>query len=116
MSLTWKDAVATILVGAVGLVAYAKFKGFDWPLLSSWRTAILALLVVGLASCIVIGSDAVLHKNAWITLSSGLGILAFILVAAGLLLGSEVVFYALVANIFLLWFITTLHHLVVKET
>jgi hypothetical protein len=110
MSLTWKDAVATLLSGGAGIILYGKLKGYNWPLLSSWRLATLALLVIGLGACIIIGSGAVPAKNGWTTTASILGGLAFFLILTGLITGNKLFFFAVGLDIIALWAITTMHH------
>ena len=112
MSLGWKDAAATVLTAGAIVVTYAKVKGFDWPLLGSWRMASAVLLVIGLGTCILIGSDSIPAKNVWTTSASILGGLAFLLAVANLLFNNQVVFLTLASDIVILWAITTLHHLV----
>lgn len=110
MSLSWKDAVATILTGGVGLVMYAKLKGFDWPMLGSWRVATLVVFTLGIATCIAVSGDTIPAKNAWMTLASVLGGLAFVLLLIGLFMNSKLIFVALCVDIFILWVVSTLHH------
>ncbi len=112
MSLTWKDAAATLLVGAVGIIAYTKIKGTSWPLLGSWRTSTLALLVLGLTTCIIVGSGFVPSKNGWTSIATVLGVAAFIFAIAGLVVNSKLIFLSLAADIFALWAVTTLHHVI----
>lgn len=112
MSLTWRDAIATLLVGVAVIITYARVKGLNWPLLSSWRMGIIVLLVLGLGTCIVVGSGGVPAKNSWTTISAGLGMLAFMLALVGLIINSRVMFLALAADIVVLWVISTLRHIV----
>ena len=114
MSLTWKDAAATTLVGVGGVITYARVKGFSWPLLTNWRMGSLALIVVGLAACIVIGSGAVPAKNTWTTTATVLGGLSFALAIVGLITNSKVVFLVLAADIAALWLLTTVHHVITE--
>lgn len=114
MSLTWKDLAATLLVAGVGVVTYAKLHNFKWPLLGSWRTATLVLLVLGLGSCIAISLNALPDKNAWTTLATVLGAIAFGLAVLGIIINSKAIFLAVAADVVLLWVVTTLHHLLAK--
>ena len=114
MSLSWKDAAATLLVGAAGVVAYAKIRGFSWPLLASWRVPIIILFTIGLATCILVGSGVIPDKNNWTILATVFGSIAALLLIAGLFIGSKVIFLALMADIVLLWIMATIHHFVEK--
>ena len=115
MALSRKDIVATILVAAATLVTYAKLKGFDWPLLGSWRTTTLVLLTLGFGTCVFVGSNVVPTKDAWTLLSSTFGALAVILGIIGLSLGSKTACLALSAVIVVLWLISTTHHMLMTR-
>lgn len=110
MSLSWKDAVATMLTGGVGVVMYAKLKGFDWPLLGSWRVAALIVFALGMVTCIAVSGDAISVKNGWTILASVLGGLAFALLIIGLFMNTKLIFIILCVDIFILWVASTLHH------
>ena len=112
MSLSWKDAVATLVVGAAAVVTYARVKEFDWPLLTSWRMGSLVLLVLGLGTCIVVGSGVVPTKDGWTITATTLGVAAFIFGIIGMAINSKLAFLALAAGIIALWLLTTLHHLI----
>ncbi len=111
MLITWKDALATTMVGTSGIIVYAKVKGFSWPLLGSWRSAALVLLIIGLATCIIVGSGLTPVKNGWTTSATVLGVTAFIFAIAGIIFNSKLAFLGLAADIFALWLLTTIHHL-----
>lgn len=114
MSLTWKDALATLLVGLAGVITYAKVKGFNWPLLGSWRTSTVVLLALGLGTCIIVGSGFIAAKNGWTSLATILGVTAFIFAIIGMIVDSKLMFLALAADIFALWVITTFHHVITE--
>ena len=111
MSLTWKDAIATIMVGIAGVLTFAMLKGFDWPLLTNWRTGTLLLMAIGLGTCVFVNSDSLPTKNTWTDAAGALGILAIILSFAGLVSNSKVLFVALAIDIAALWVLGTLHHI-----
>jgi hypothetical protein len=112
MSLTWKDAVATVLVGSVAAITFAQVKGYDWPIMGNWRVASLAALVIGLGACIVVESGATPTKNAWTSTATVLGSSSVILALAGIIFGSKVAFYVLVADIVALWLVASTHHVI----
>lgn len=111
MTLSWKDAVGTLATAGVAAITYARVKGYDWPLVNSWRTSTLALLALGLIGCIVIGSGGAPVKGAWTTAASVLGGAAFMLGIIGVISGSRLIFLLVAADIVLLWAMTTMHHL-----
>ncbi|HSX33293.1 MAG TPA: hypothetical protein VLF91_03080 [Candidatus Saccharimonadales bacterium] len=112
MNITWKDGIATLLVGAAGLVVYAKEKGFKWPLLGNWRLASLALLAIGFATCIIVGWGVVPDKNGWTTAASIVGGLAFLAGLLGIVTNKELFFLSLAGSIIVLWALATIHHFV----
>ncbi|HKX73481.1 MAG TPA: hypothetical protein VJM32_05680 [Candidatus Saccharimonadales bacterium] len=114
MSTGWKDAVATVLTAGVAIVTYAKLKGFDWPLLSSYRTASVIVLALGLGACIAASWNGTPLKDNWTVLASILGVLAFGLGMINLITNNQIIFVALAVDIVALWAITTLHHLIAK--
>jgi hypothetical protein len=111
MSVTWRDLIATLLVGVGGVVVYAMLKQLDWPLLTSWRMGTLVLFVLGLGTCIFVGSAGVPEKNSWNTVATVLGVGAIILAIAGLALNSKVIFLFLATDILALWLVATLRHM-----
>lgn len=112
MALGWRDGVATVLTGGAALIAYAKVKGWDWPLLGSWRIATLILLVLGLGTCIIVGSGGVPAKDGWNIAASVLGGLAFVIGIAGLIFNNQALFVVLAVDIIALWAVATLHHII----
>ena len=58
MRLSWRDGVSALLVGVCGVIFLAVSDGWGWPLLDDYQAGAAALLVVGLAACIVGGSSA----------------------------------------------------------
>jgi hypothetical protein len=112
MSLTWKDAVATVLTSGVVLIAYAKLVGWNVPLLGGWRLPTAAVFVLGLATCIAAGSGTLPSNNGWTITAGVLGGVAAVLLVAGLIMDSKVVFTLLAADIVALWAVSTIHHLV----
>lgn len=114
MSLSWKDAVATVLTVGVAILTYAKLMGWEVPLLGNWRLATLAIFILGMGTCIAIGSGGgAPESNAWTITAGALGAVAMLLLVVGLIADSKVVFTLLAADIVALWAIATIHHLVV---
>lgn len=112
MSLTWKDAVATVLTAAVAFVAYAKLNGWNLPLLGSWRLATLAVFALGIGTCIVAGSGSVPENNQWTLAATVLGVTSMLLLVAGLIFDSRAIFLLITADIIALWALTTIHHVI----
>lgn len=112
MALGWRDIVATVATAGVMIITYAKVKGWSWPMLGSWRTATVVLLVLGLGACIVAGSGGTPAKDAWTVAASILGGLSFVLGVASLIFNSHMLFVALAINITALWAAATIRHIV----
>lgn len=112
MSLTWKDTVATALTAGVALIAYAKLMGWEVPLIGNWRLATLAIFILGMGTCIVIGSGGgTPESNVWTITAGVLGALALLLLIVGLVIDSKVAFILLAGDIVVLWAVSTLHHM-----
>ena len=114
MALTWKDGVATVLVGAAAVITYATLNNFNWVGLDSWRIATVSLLALGLGTCIVVGSGVVPEKNNWTILAGVLGVLAFVFALIGIISGTKLAFVSLAILIGALWLLSTTHHLLMK--
>lgn len=114
MPVDWKGVMATALTAGTALVAYAKLKGLDWPLLGSYRTASVVILVLGLGACIAASWNGTPLKDNWTMLASVLGVFAFGLGLINLLANNQIIFVALAVDIIALWVITTIHHLITK--
>ena len=117
MQLTWRDAVATALVIAMGAVVFAVLGEWGWPLLGTVAAGSGVLLAMGLAACIVGGSDMgqfSMH-DPMLADSTILGVLAFVLSIAGMITGSETLFVVFAVTVGVLWLIATLRHALKDE-
>jgi hypothetical protein len=112
MRLTWRDGVSTMLVLACGVIFFAVTDAWGWPLLSSFGAGSAALLVVGLAACIVGGSNMKTFDTSdpMVVGSSTIGVFAFAVAIYGIINGSETAFAILATTIAVLWVVTTIHH------
>ncbi len=113
MSLSWRDAIATIIIAGVGVLTYAKLSGVNVPLLGNWRLSTLALLLLGFATCVIVGWDVTPSQNAWTAIASTLGVFGLLVGVAGLIFESKFLFVSLAVDITALWVVATLHHLLV---
>jgi peptidoglycan/LPS O-acetylase OafA/YrhL len=109
MALTWKDAITTLLALLVIGFSYLMAIGYKIPLITSYRWATVVLLVLGIGMC-ASGSAASNNQSSWITFASVFGSLAMILILAGIITGSKMVFLALSGTIVVLWLVATLRH------
>jgi hypothetical protein len=117
MRLTWRDGVSALLVGACGLIFLAVSDGWGWPMLGGYRAGAAALLVVGLAACIVGGSNMTTFdtRDAMVIGATTMGSFAFAVGIWGLVTGSETAFAILLVTIVMLWIVATIHHSLVGE-
>ena len=114
MRLTWRDAVATVLVLAGLTMALSVSQGWDWPLLGGVREGIVALTLAGLAACLL-GSP---RERFYYTDPFGLFFavvavawLAFAVVG-GLITGGQQFLLALAGITTMLWLLGTVRHAV----
>lgn len=116
MSLTGKDAVTTLLAGAIVAVYVTFLQGTSAWLISSARGTALAVLVLGIVAC-SFGTVADLYGRgrpastvAYTVTASMLGIVALVAGALALITGSTAVLAILVAAVLALWLIATARH------
>lgn len=110
MSLTWKDLITTSLAGITIWFSYLVLIGYKFPIIVGYRWATLILLILGVGMCAF--SSASGASGMFITIASGLGVLALILVVLGLIFGTKFLFISLLTVIIALWIVSTLRHLI----
>ena len=105
MTLTRKDAVATGLTGLTVLAFLATHEAWNVPLVGdSHRWAAAVILVLGMGAC------SVGARRMYSTLFSILGGTAFALGVLAMVTGSLTALSFLVADIVVMWAITTVRH------
>ncbi|HLY47713.1 MAG TPA: hypothetical protein VKR21_00820 [Solirubrobacteraceae bacterium] len=105
MTLTRKDAVATGLVGLAVLAFLATHEAWNIPLIGdSHRWAAAVILALGIGACSV-GANRTTSA-----LFSVLGGAAFVLAVLALISGSLTPLSLLVADMVVMWAITTVRH------
>jgi hypothetical protein len=109
MSLSWKDVVTTVLAGVTGALVFVRLQGWHSWLMSP-RWGILVLGILGVVMCAA-GASGV-RPGSWATGLSVLGALSLVIMALGLITGQVVFFYALAADMLVLWLLATLRHAV----
>jgi hypothetical protein len=107
MTLTRKDAAATVSTLLVVLTFAATQEEWNVPLVgSSNRWAVVAIALLGVLTC-ALGSPG---KDEVSTLLAGLGVIAFTLTLVALAFNSLTALSLLVADIVVLWALSTLRH------
>ena len=113
MGLTWRDGVATLLAAVVAVVGLAVTNEWGWPMLGGFRAGTLVVGILGLAMCITGGSGGAMEagmQDRGVKVLAALGGLSFVLIVAGLITGSELVFMALVIVTLGMWLMATIRH------
>jgi hypothetical protein len=115
MRLTWRDAVATGLTGAVLALWAAFLAGVDLPLPGGVRGVAGAVLVIGMVGCAVGGADVARPQvRGWsrtmIRLASPLGVVALLAAVVALLSNSAEALAVLVGATVALWVLATVRH------
>jgi hypothetical protein len=109
--LTWKDTVATATTAAVVGVYAATHEAWAVPVIgSSHRWAAVLVFLLGTATCAEASGDRPQPASGKDNLFALLGILAFVLTAFAVATGSLVPLSLLVADIVVLWAMSTLRH------
>ena len=105
MTLTRKDAVATGLTGLAVLTYLETHEGWDVPLVGdSYRWAAAVIMVLGIATC------SVGAKRVNSVLFGVLGGAAFVFGVLALITGSLTPLSLLVADMVVMWALTTFRH------
>ncbi len=105
MTLTRKDAVATGLTGLAVLTYLATHEGWNVPLVGdSYRWAAAVIMVLGIAAC------SVGAKRVNSVLFGVLGGAAFVFGVLALITGSLTPLSLLVADMVVMWALTTFRH------
>jgi hypothetical protein len=117
MRLTWKDGVATMLVGLAVAAALAAVGDWGWPLLGSNRPAVIVLGLIGLAACAVAGGGQGAEAKEpprFIGVLGGVSLVGHVavlgLIIAGLVVPSDAVVVVLASLIVGLWLVGSVHH------
>jgi ABC-type Na+ efflux pump permease subunit len=113
-ALTWRDVVTTGLAVFGAFVVLAVERGWDWPLLGSYRSSSLVLGAMGIAMCAVGGSTTkdMSFSDPFIQTASVLGFAALVFIVTGLVSPTRAVFLALAVTTLALWLIATIRHAV----
>jgi hypothetical protein len=113
MTLTRKDAEATVLVALAVAVFFAYHQSWGVPLVGdSIRWAAGAVALLGAMTCSVAQPD---RLGGPMLPSTILGIAALVLVVTTLVFGSLTLFSLLVVDIVALWLVSTIRHGVVVQ-
>jgi hypothetical protein len=117
MRLTWKDAVATLFMGAIVIVYAAFLNGTSAWLISSARGTTATVLVLGwIGGCALGGlADAYTGTKSrslrvFTAIATTLGVVALVAAVVGLITASTVALAVLVAATIALWLISTIRH------
>jgi hypothetical protein len=108
MKLTWRDAVATAVVGAVGGLYAWHVDAPGTAFVGSTRWVTLTVFVLGVVACATGGSYSTTGPYTTLMSLGALG--AFGLLVTGLVTGSGTTLAALSALIGVMWFVTTVRH------
>jgi hypothetical protein len=107
MTLTRKDAEATVLTGLVVLTFAAAHQGWNVPLIgSSYRWAAVVVFALGAVTCTL--GNPTTGKVPMLFMALGIGALAFFVLV--LVTGSLTALSLLVADTVALWAATTIRH------
>jgi hypothetical protein len=116
MRLTYRDGIAAILAAAVIAVTFAVTQGWDWPLLGTTRSGIVALGILGVAGCAVgnrsddMASAKELVRRPGMIAGSVLGVVGLVLFIAALVANTETLLVALAVDLVVLSALATTRH------
>jgi hypothetical protein len=113
MTLTRRDAYATLLLAVGILLALSVIQGWSWPLMNGVRTGIIALGVTGMLSCSISGwaEGQPSLKSPFMIIGALLGVVALGVGLIGLFADSMVYLVVMMTAIVALWLVTVVHRL-----
>lgn len=116
MSLSWRDAVETILAALVVIAMVGVIQEQDWPLLGTDRSAALTIFAIGFVMCQFgrgrIKSAGDLVRGPFMTTATVLGAATLVLAVVGVIANSQALVLALGAVVLATWALATIHHAV----
>ena len=121
MGLTWRDAVTTMLAGAVALVGLAVSGEWGWAMLGSYRMGSLAVGILGIGMCIVANpgkqmEQRMQEQDRGEKVLAVLGGVSFVLMILGVIVSSELLFMLLTIVTLAMWLMATIRHTSVGAT
>ena len=120
MGLSWRDAIATVLVVAACAVTLSVANGWGWPLIGDARAGAVGVLVLGFAASVTGGGPqwfvAALRREVstqgmWMSVfASAVGLLTFALLVVALVANSVTLVVWSTVALVALWVVATIHH------
>jgi hypothetical protein len=124
MGLSWRDGIATILVGAAVATTASVLNGWNWLAIGDARAGVVAVFVLGFSACVVGGGPAWMFGamsegrmrgpgpmwSPFFITAAALGALAFALMFADLFINSVPLLVWATATVAAIWLVTTIHH------
>jgi hypothetical protein len=123
MGLSWRDALATILVAAAGGVTLSVMNGWGWLLIGDTRAGVIAVFVLGFSASVIGGGPvwlmaamtrgAISNQGRLFTLlAAAMGFLALVLLVVDLFANSVALLVWATVALLALWVVATVHHTV----
>ena len=104
--LSWRDFATTVMAIIGGTIVYARLQDWNWWLVGSWRGAIAALAVIGIAMCATNAGD--IQNKSWLSrIETWLAVLSVAVIVAGLVTGWQWVGLTLAGVLGALWLTST---------
>ena len=114
MRFTWRDGVATALVGVAAALEVAHLTGVDAPGLAGGRALTGVILGLGIGACVAGATEMATLPIEYARWMSFLGTGAVLVALAGLISGAFSMAAALTVAVLAMWAATTIRHLVTK--
>jgi hypothetical protein len=118
MRLTWRDAVATLVVLAGLALALSVTQGWSWPLMNGVRAGIIALGLTGIVACSVSGwaqdaneQGSSFYRSPFFIAGAIVGVFLLGIGIVGLFVGAVQFLVWMMAGFAALWVITLIHRL-----
>lgn len=110
MNLSLRDALTTVLAILGGIVVFAKIQSFNWSIISTWKSALLVLGIIGLLM-LALNAVELLDADNWVNWGEAvLWIAAAVLIVVGFFVAAPAMFYIAAAVLAVTWIAMLARH------
>jgi hypothetical protein len=114
MRLTWRDAVATLFLGVIGVITYLFYTDTTLAYVGDVRWALALAGVAGLGMCIVGNAPENFRVGGYTGLMSALGIVSLAVIIGGLITEWEWALAVFAGIEALMWLAAILHRTILR--
>ena len=110
MNLSWRDMLTTVLAIIGGVEVFARIQALNWPLIGSYKSALVVLGVIGLLM-LALNITELFDADNWVNWGEAvLWIAAAIVIVIGMFAASQPLFYIAAAILAVTWIAMLARH------